>query len=129
MLCENWRGLESAIMGIQVNTLKGDSMEGMAACPGAPLGYVAEGGLMSQYNPEKFPNQLAGKGITDETWAAICKSLADGKGFTGFGGGFSKAIKKANEDHFDKCGLEATYAEYAKGQKCMIVYAKGTVPK
>lgn len=44
------------------------------------------------------------------------------------GGGFSKAITEANGLYFEKCGLEATYAEYAAGQKCMIVYAKGGVP-
>ena len=27
------------------------------------------------------------------------------------------------------CLMLHRYAEYAKGQKCMIVYAKGTVPK
>merc|ERR1712216_759017 len=54
--------------------------------------------------------------------------MGDGKGMTGIGGGFSKAIRQANDDYFTKCGLEATYAEYAKGQKCMIVYAAGTVP-
>ena len=47
---------------------------------------------------------------------------------TGIGGGFSKAIVAANEKYFAKCGLEATYAEYAAGQKCMIVYEKGQVP-
>ena len=38
------------------------------------------------------------------------------------------AIAEANLLYFDKCGLEATYAEYAMGQLCMIVYAKGRVP-
>ena len=62
-------------------------------------------------------------------WDNICESLRKGKGMMGIGGGFSKAIKAANEEYFAKCGLEATYAEYAAGQKCMIVYAAGTVPK
>lgn len=60
--------------------------------------------------------------------SAVCESLRKGKGTTGVGGGFSKAIVAANEQYFDKCGLEGKYAEYAAGQKCMIVYAKGTAP-
>ena len=98
------------------------------------LGYVGEGKVMplvgTQYSPKTFPltDAIKATGISEADWDAICASLAKGKGMTGIGGGFSKAIKKANDDYFDKCGLEATYAEYAKGQKCMIVYKKGTVP-
>lgn len=121
-------------MGIQINTTSGDTMEGMAACPGEPMGYVGEGKVMpligTQYSSATFPLTPAVKaaGITEADWDEICKSLAKGKGMTGIGGGFSKAIVTANEMYFDKCGLEATYAEYAAGQKCMIVYAKGKVP-
>lgn len=121
-------------MGIQVNTTSGDTMEGMKACPGAPLGYVGEGKVMpmvgKQYDPKTFPltEDVKAKGISEADWEAICESLRKGKGMTGIGGGFSKAIVAANEDYFTKAGLEATYAEYAKGQKCMIVYAKGEVP-
>eukprot|EP00322_Chrysochromulina_rotalis_P003655 CAMPEP_0115854726 /NCGR_PEP_ID=MMETSP0287-20121206/14175_1 /TAXON_ID=412157 /ORGANISM="Chrysochromulina rotalis, Strain UIO044" /LENGTH=110 /DNA_ID=CAMNT_0003308857 /DNA_START=64 /DNA_END=396 /DNA_ORIENTATION=- len=109
-------------------------MEGMTACPGEPLGYVGEGKVMpmmgKQYNPATFPATQAVKdaGISDADWEAICEMLRKGKGMMGIGGGFSKAIASANELYFDRCGLEATYAEYAAGQKCMIVYKKGTVP-
>ena len=121
-------------MGIQVNTTSGDTMDGMKACPGEPQGYVAEGKVTplvgKQYSSKTFPLTPAVKeaGISEADWDAICEMLAKGKGMTGIGGGFSKAIKSANELYFDKCNLEATYAEYAAGQKCMIVYKKGAVP-
>eukprot|EP00325_Prymnesiales_sp_UTEX-LB-985_P032854 CAMPEP_0174738522 /NCGR_PEP_ID=MMETSP1094-20130205/70095_1 /TAXON_ID=156173 /ORGANISM="Chrysochromulina brevifilum, Strain UTEX LB 985" /LENGTH=122 /DNA_ID=CAMNT_0015941951 /DNA_START=39 /DNA_END=407 /DNA_ORIENTATION=+ len=121
-------------MGIQINTMNGDTMEGMKACPGEPLGYVGEGKVMpmvgTQYDPKTFPltDAVKAAGITEAEWDEICTSLSKGKGMTGIGGGFSKAIVAANEKFFDAKGLEATYAEYAKGQKCMIIYAKGTVP-
>lgn len=122
------------IMGIQVNTTSGDTMDGMKACPGEAMGYVAEGKVMpmmgKQYDPKTFPltDAVKAAGISEADWDAICESLRKGKGMTGIGGGFSKAITAANETYFDKCGLEATYAEYSAGQKCMIVYAKGKVP-
>ena len=121
-------------MGIHVNTIHGDTKQGIEACPGEPLGYVGEGKVVpvvgKQYDPATFPvsDALKEAGITEEKWEAICTMLREGKGFIGIGGGFSKAIKEANEQYFDKCNLEATYAEYAYGQKCMIVYAKGKVP-
>ena len=109
---------------IQVNTLSGDTMDGMKACPGAPLGYVGEGKAMTmfggkQYNPETFPltDAVKAAGVSAADWDAICEMLRKGKGMTGIGGGFSKAIVEANGLYFDKCGLEATYAEYAAGQK------------
>ena len=103
-----------AKMGIKITTTTGDTMEGMKACPGSPLGYVAEGKVTpvvgKQYDPETFPLTAAVKeaGISEADWDAICESLRKGKGITGIGGGFSKAIVKANEEFFDKCGLEAT---------------------
>ena len=121
-------------MGIQVNTMSGDTMDGLSACPGAPLGYVGEGKVVpfvgKQYDPKTFPLTAAVKdaGVSEADWEAICEMLRKGKGAMGIGGGFSTAITDANGLYFDKCGLEAVYAEYAMGQKCMIVYAKGTVP-
>ena len=64
-------------------------MEGMSACPGAPLGYVAEGKVMpmvgTQYDPKTFPLTAAvkEKGISDADWDAICGMLRKGKGYTG----------------------------------------------
>ena len=105
-------------------TTKGDPFP---VCPAAyAIGYVAEGGLTGQYSSEKFPltAALKEKGLTEEKWDAICKSLAAGKGFVGMDGGFSKAIAKANEDFLDKIGCIGAYAEYGKGQKCMVVLTK-----
>ena len=121
-------------MTIKINTMRGDTMDGMKDCPGDPLGYVAEGKVMPfvgrQYDPKTFPltDVLKAKGISADDWEAICESLRKGKGATGIGGGFSKAIHEAQEQYFSKCDLEATYAEYGYGQKCMIVYEKGKVP-
>ena len=55
-----------------------------------------------QYNPATFTltNAVEQKGTTAEDWATICESLRKGKGITGIGGGFSKAIKAANDDYF-----------------------------
>lgn len=56
---------------IQVNTTSGDTMDGMTACPGAPLGYVGEGKVMpmigKQYDPNTFPvtTALKDKGISE----------------------------------------------------------------
>ena len=63
-----------------------------------------------QYDPKTFPltPEVQKAGISEEDWDAICESLRKGKGMTGIGGGFSKAIVSANETYFDKCGLEAT---------------------
>ena len=90
------------------------------------IGYCAEGSLTGQYSSEKFPltPELEAKGLTKEDWEAICKSLASGKGMMGMDGGFSKAISKANEDYLDKIGCIGVYAEYGKGQKCMVVLTK-----
>ena len=90
------------------------------------IGYAAEGGLTDQYSSEKFPltAALKDKGLTDEKWDEICKSLAAGKGTFGMDGGFSKAIAKANEDFLDKIGCIGAYAEYGPGQKCMVVLTK-----
>ena len=101
-------------MGIQINTPSGDTIEGMKACPGEPLGYVGEGKVTplvgKQYDPKTFPltPEVQKAGISEADWDAICESLRKGKGMTGIGGGFSKAIVTANETYFDKCGLEAT---------------------
>ena len=101
-------------MGIQINTTSGDTIEGMKACPGEPLGYVGEGKVTplvgKQYDPKTFPltPEVQKAGISEADWDAICESLRKGKGMTGIGGGFSKAIVTANETYFDKCGLEAT---------------------
>ena len=101
-------------MGIQINTVNGDTMEGMKSCPGQPMGYVGEGKVVpmvgKQYDPKTFPltPEVQKAGISEEDWDAICESLRKGKGMTGIGGGFSKAIVSANETYFDKCGLEAT---------------------
>ena len=101
---------------------EGDSMAGK---PSFALGYVAEGASMfgAQYNPEKFPltPELKAKGLTDEKWAEICKMLREGKGMTGFGGGFSVAIANANSGFLNKIGCVGVYAEYGPGQKCMVV--------
>mmetsp|Transcript_4930 Transcript_4930/g.17227 ORF Transcript_4930/g.17227 Transcript_4930/m.17227 type:complete len:127 (-) Transcript_4930:82-462(-) len=122
---------------IQVNTMKGDSMGGMSDCPGNPVGYVGEGKVCpfpccggAQYDPATFPvtDAVRDAGVSAEEWAEICSALRKAKGATGIGGGFSKAIEVANGAYFKKCGLEATYAEYAAGQKCMIVYKIGEVP-
>ena len=90
------------------------------------IGYVAEGGLTGQFSPEKFPltADLEAKGLTKEKWETICSSLASGKGMMGMDGGFSKAIAKANEDFLDGIGCIGCYAEYGKGQKCMVVLTK-----
>lgn len=48
-------------------------MDGMSACPGAPLGYVAEGKtLTKQYDPATFPLTAAvkDKGISEADWEA-----------------------------------------------------------
>ena len=58
---------------IQINTTNGDTMDGMSACPGAPLGYVAEGKtLTKQYDPATFPLTAAvkDKGISEADWEA-----------------------------------------------------------
>jgi len=106
---------------------EGDTPAGM---PSDALGYVAEGASLfgSQYDYKKFPltPELKAKGISEEDWANICKSLKSGKGYTGFGGGFSKSIAKANEDKFMKCGCVAAYAEYGPGQKAMVVLDMAT---
>lgn len=108
--------------------LMGVSGDSMAGKPDGALGYVAEGASMfgAQYNPEKFPltPELKAKGITDAQWADVCKTLREGKGMTGLGGGFSAAISKANSTTFDKCGVIGVYAEYGAGQKCMVVLDK-----
>ena len=72
---------------------------------------------------EKFPltPELKAKGVTDSQWADICKSLREGKGMTGIGGGFSAAIGKANTTVFSKVGVIGVYAEYGQGQKAMVV--------
>ena len=57
-------------------------------------------------------------------WDAICTSLREGKGLTGFGSGFSKAIAAANGAHFGKIGCVAAYAEYGPGQKAMVVFTE-----
>jgi len=101
-----------------------------AAKPDGALQYVAEGAFTTtQYNPETFPltDELKAKGITTEQWVEICTSLRKGKGVTGMGGGFSKAISQANADYFDKLGLIGAYAEYHKGQKAMVVFPKEAV--
>ena len=108
------------IMGVS-----GDSMAGK---PDGALGYVGEGAslLGAQYNPEKFPltAELKDKGVTDTQWADICKSLREGKGMFGIGGGFSAAISQANKSVFDKLGVIGVYAEYGPGQKAMVVLDK-----
>jgi len=108
---------------MHLHGVSGDSMSGK---PDDCIGYVAEGGLTGQYSPDKFPltPELEAKGLTKEQWAKICESLAEGKGMTGLDGGFSKAIAKANEDFLDNIGCIGAYAEYGKGQKCMVVLAK-----
>ena len=108
----------------QIMGLHGDSMEGM---PNGALGYVGEGSILKrkgQYDPLIFPatEALKAKGISTEDWEAICTMLRQGKGATGIGGGFSKAISKANELYFDKVGCVGCYAEYGKGQKAMVVF-------
>ena len=109
-------------------------MEGMKAAPGAPVGYVAEGKVMplvgKQFDSKTFPltPEMAKAGVSEADWDAICESLRKGKGMTGIGSGFANAVKAANDAYFSKCDLEAINAEYGVGQKCMLVYAKGTVP-
>ena len=107
-------------------------MEGMKAAPGSPLGYVGEGKVFpiggKQYNEAKFPltEELKAKGLQEKDWVTICAALRKGKGLTGFGAGFSKAIARANEDYLLKIGCIGVYAEYGKGQKCMVVLDKET---
>lgn len=105
--------------------MSGDSMAGK---PEGALGYVGEGASLfgAQYSVEKFPltAELKAKGVTDAQWADICKMLREGKGMTGFGGGFSAAISKANSTVFDKLGVIGVYAEYGPGQKAMVVLEK-----
>ena len=89
------------------------------------IAYVGEGAAFfkTQYSDSIFPltEELKAKGLGEDGWAAICKSLSVGKGWTGIGGGFSKAIADANEEYFSKIGCVAAYAEYGPGQKAMVV--------
>lgn len=113
---------------LKPKNIMGMSGDSMAGKPDGALGYVGEGASMfgAQYDPEKFPltPEVKAKGVTDAQWANICKSLREGKGMTGLGGGFSVAIGKANSTVFDKVGLVGVYAEYGKGQKAMVVLDK-----
>ena len=81
------------------------------------------GTRFSEENTPMLP-ELEAKGLSKETYAIICKMLRDGYGSTGTGGGFSKAITKANEEYFSKIGCVACYAEYGMGQKAMVVFTK-----
>lgn len=77
-----------------IGGMSGDSPAGS---PEGALQYVAEGAFTTtQYNPETFPltEALKAKGITEEQWVEICTALRKGKGMTGMGGGFSKAISQ-----------------------------------
>ena len=62
------------------------------------IGYAAEGASSFgvQYDPAKFPlsKELKELGLSEQAWAAILTSLRQGKGKTGFGFGFSKAIAR-----------------------------------
>ena len=80
----------------------------------------------TRFNEENNPitPELEAKGLTKEDYAAICKSLRDGYGTTGTGGGCSKAITAANATYFEKIGCVACYAEYSMGQKAMVVFTK-----
>jgi len=105
--------------------LNGDKPSGK---PNDAIAYVAEGAPFfgTQYSPAKFTltPELKAKGLSEDAWAKICVSLKAGKGTFGFGGGFSKAIGLANDEHFSKIGCVAAYAEYGPGQKAMVVLTK-----
>lgn len=67
-------------------------------------------GLVNQFSASKFPltPELKAKGMTDETWGIVCKSLAKGKGYMGFGWGFSQVRLHAHASlasHFSPLGL------------------------
>jgi hypothetical protein len=114
--------------------LKPKHIPGMSGdCPkGKPddaIAYVGEGAFFltgTQFSEKKFPlsEELKAKGLSEDDWAAICKSLRDGKGKTGWGGGFSKAIAQAQKDHIEKIDCVAVYAEYGMGQKAIVVLTK-----
>ena len=64
-------------------------MEGMSACPGAPLGYVGEGKvapLVGIHEDLPLTGAVKDAGISDTDWEAICEKLRKGKGFAGIGG-------------------------------------------
>jgi hypothetical protein len=108
--------------------IRGINGDKPAGKPADCIGYVAEGASFfgTQYDAAKFPitKELEDKGLKAEEWAEICTSLRKGKGFTGMGGGFTKAIAAANNKYLWKIGCLAAYCEYGPGQKAMVVITK-----
>merc|ERR1712194_69687 len=115
-------GTMAVLVPTHIPGLKGNTPAGK---PDDAIGYAAEGaGIFgAQYDPANFPlsKELMLLGLSEQAWADILTSLRVGKGKTGLGFGFSKAIARANKDHFERIGALAAYAEYGKGQKAMVV--------
>lgn len=101
-------------------------VDGPAGKPADAIQYCPQGVNVfgTKFDPQKQPltPELKAKGVTEEEWVKICKSLR--ANYSTFSGGFSKAITAANKEYFEKLGCVACYAEYHKGCKAMVVYTK-----